>query len=70
MCVCVVQLMMPVFWAAEEGALTKSLAKEFKDTVYLAKYGMETAVWAGVGLGGVASYHSNPASYHSNPMFG
>ena len=47
-----VQLMMPVFWASEEGSLTKSLANEFKEKVYVAKYGMEGAVWGGVGLGG------------------
>ena len=47
--------MMPVFWASEEGSLTKSLANEFKKKVYGAKYGMEAAVWGGVGLGGVAS---------------
>ena len=46
------QLMMPVFWASEEGSLTHSLANKFKGKVYGAKYGMEAAVWGGVGLGG------------------
>jgi lysosome membrane protein 2 len=46
-------LMMPVFWASEEGSLTKSLANKFKKKVYVAKYGMEGAVWGGVGLGGL-----------------
>ena len=49
-----VQLMMPVFWASEEGSLTKSLANEFKEKVYVAKYGMEGAVWGSVGLGGIS----------------
>lgn len=50
------QLMMPVFWASEEGGLTHSLANEFKQKVYGAKYGMEAAVWGGVGLGGGCVY--------------
>ena len=60
MCLCVyyyddpVQLMMPVFWASEEGSLTESLANEFKKKVYAAKYGIEAAVWGGVGLGGMS----------------
>ena len=51
------QLMMPVFWASEEGSLTRPLATEFKNTVYLAKYGMMAAVWGGVGIGGGVTLH-------------
>lgn len=47
------QLMMPVFWASEEGSLTHSLANKFKGKVYGPKYGMEAGVWGGVGLGGL-----------------
>ena len=48
-----VQLMMPVFWASEEGTLSKSDANKFKLEVYGAKYGIEAAVWGSVGIGGV-----------------
>lgn len=51
--------MMPVFWASEEGSLTKSLANEFKKKVYVAKYGIEGGVWAGVGLGGKTLQNEN-----------
>ena len=52
------QLMMPVFWASEEGSLTKSLANEFKKKVYVAE-GIEGGVWAGVGLGGKTLQNEN-----------
>jgi lysosome membrane protein 2 len=47
------ELMMPVFWASEEGTLTKSDANKFKLEVYGAKYGIEAAVWGAVGIGGL-----------------
>lgn len=52
-CTSLLQVMMPVFWASEEGSLTHSLANDFKEKVYGAKYGIEAGVWAAVGIGGI-----------------
>lgn len=44
--------MMPVTWGSEEGSLTKTLANEFKEKVYVTKDVIHYGPWAGFGLGG------------------
>ena len=46
------QVMLPVFWASEEGSLTLSLANEFKEEVYGVEYAIEGGAFAVIGLAG------------------
>ena len=44
--------MLPVFWVAEEGSLTLSLANEFKQKVYGIRYAIQGSILGAAGLAG------------------
>ena len=45
-------VMMPMFYASEEGSISPDLANEFKSVVYTVKYGVTGGIWAAIGLAG------------------
>ena len=45
-------VMIPIFYAAEEGSISPDLANEFKSAVYTVKYGVTGGIWAVIGLAG------------------
>lgn len=47
------EVMIPIFWASEQGTITPSLANEFKKTVYGAKYGLVGAFFVVLGIAGL-----------------
>lgn len=44
--------MLPIYYAEQTGAVTSSLANEFKDTVFTIRYGVMGSLWAVMGLAG------------------
>ena len=51
-CFRIQQVMLPVFWASEEGSLSVSLANEFKQKVYGVEYAIEGGILAAIGVAG------------------
>ena len=46
------ELMLPIFWASEDGNITTSLANEFKSAVYSVEYGISGGMLAAIVLAG------------------
>ena len=51
-------LMLPVWYASEEGGVTTDLANEFKSAVYTVEYGVDGGVFAAIGLAGEPIGHT------------
>ena len=45
-------VMLPIFYASEEGSISPDLANDFKSAVYTVKYGVTGGIWAIIGLAG------------------
>lgn len=46
------EVMLPIFYASEEGSISPDLANDFKSAVYTVKYGVTGGIWAAIGLAG------------------
>ena len=45
-------VMVPIFYASEQGSISPDLANEFKSAVYTVKYGVTGSIWAVIGVAG------------------
>lgn len=45
-------VMLPIFYASEQGSISPDLANEFKSAVYTVKYGVTGSIWAVIGVSG------------------